>query len=226
MRSRAPKRKVMPTVAQTVSDLPGLAPIISTVPIPDPTALTTDQLRRELAGLQELIETRLHAMDRASELLHANFTRIPTDTDRQVNHVRELHNERFVSIQKQFEERDIRARASEDAAKVAVNAALQAQKEMAAAQNESNAAAITKSEAATTKNIDGILALVNSISTAANDKIGVINGRLDRGEGVARGGEGMRTEARLNVGAVTGVVSAGVVVATAFAGLIAFALRH
>jgi hypothetical protein len=38
------------------------------VPIPDPTRLTTEQLRRELATLREIIETRLRGMDRATEL--------------------------------------------------------------------------------------------------------------------------------------------------------------
>jgi hypothetical protein len=37
-------------------------------PIPDPTKLTTEQLRRELATLREILETRLDAMDRATEL--------------------------------------------------------------------------------------------------------------------------------------------------------------
>ena len=75
------------------------------------------------------------------------------------------------SIQLQFDERDIRSRASEDAAKIAGNAALQAQKEAAAAQNESNAAAITKSEGVTVKQIDGILALLASNTNSMNDKI-------------------------------------------------------
>jgi hypothetical protein len=158
----------------------------TTTPIPDPTTLTTDQLRRELAALRDTVETRLDAMDKAAQLFHENLTRVPTDTDKQISHLKELHEERFASIQTQFDERDVRSAASEDAAKVAVDAALQAQKEAAAAQNASNAAAITKSEAATVKQIDGILALLTSNSTALSDKIAVINGRLDRSEGVAR----------------------------------------
>ena len=38
------------------------------MPVPDPTKLTTEQLRRELAALREIIETRLDGMDRATEL--------------------------------------------------------------------------------------------------------------------------------------------------------------
>jgi hypothetical protein len=40
-------------------------------PVPDPTRLTTEQLRRELATLREILETRLHGMDRATELVSA-----------------------------------------------------------------------------------------------------------------------------------------------------------
>jgi hypothetical protein len=37
--------------------------------VPDPTRLTTEQLRRELATLREIIETRLDGMDRATNLV-------------------------------------------------------------------------------------------------------------------------------------------------------------
>lgn len=160
----------------------------SSTPVPDPTLLTTEQLRLGLNNLRELLETRLTAMDKATDLFSANAARASIEADKQINHLKELHDERFRSIQRQFEERDVRSAASEDAAKIAVNAALQAQKEAAAAQNESNAAAITKSESTTVKQIDGIMALLASNSLAASDKITVINGRLDRGEGVTKGG--------------------------------------
>jgi hypothetical protein len=155
----------------------------SNIPSPDPSLLTTDQLRRELSSLREIMEARLNAIDKATSLFEANLTRVPTDTDKQIFHLKELHDEKFEGIEKQFTERDVRSKAAETAAQVAVNAALQAQKEAAAAQNESNSAAITKSDAGTVKQIDGILALLASSNSALNDKIAVINGRLDRGEG-------------------------------------------
>jgi cobalamin biosynthesis Mg chelatase CobN len=157
------------------------------IPVPDPSVLTTDQLRRELAALRDNIEVRLHGMDKAAELLHDSVMKAPTDTDKQVLHLKALNEEKFTSISKQFEERDVRSRASESAANTAVNAALSAQKEAASAQNEANAAAITKSEAATVKQIDGILALLASNTKAIDEKIFSINGRLDRGEGNEKG---------------------------------------
>src|ERR1700722_15004743 len=101
-------------------------------------------------------------MDKAATLFNDNLTRVPTDTDKQIQHLKELHDEKFESIQTQFKERDVRSDQDKIAATTAVNAALQAQKEAAASQNESNSAAITKSEAATAKQIDQILLLLGS----------------------------------------------------------------
>jgi hypothetical protein len=156
-------------------------------PVTDPTFLTTQQLLREYTSLKELVFTRLDAMDKAMELFNANITRVPTDTDKQISHLKELHDEKFEGVEKQFKERDVRTEQSATATKIAVDAALQAQKEAAGAQNESNAAAIAKSEAATTKQIDGIVALIGSNNKGLDEKIADLKGRLDRGEGKMSG---------------------------------------
>ena len=198
----------------------------ATVPIPDPTLLTTEQQARGLTNLRELLETRLIAVEQSNRHQFDDLRRVPTDTDRQVAHLKELLNEKFNSVQKQFDERDIRSQASEDAAKVAVNAALQAQKEAAAAQNDSNAAAITKSEGATIKQIDGILALLGSNTIGTNDKIAAINARLDRGEGISTGDRETRSESRVATGGVTAIISVAVMAISVAAGLFGFAIRH
>src|ERR1035441_9083425 len=99
------------------------------IPSPDPTILTTEQLHRELGILREFLEARLEGMDK-------------------------VFAERFIGVQKQFDERDVRTAGAVIAGTTAVNAALQAQKEAAGAQNDSLTASITKSEAATVKQID------------------------------------------------------------------------
>jgi hypothetical protein len=157
------------------------------VPIPDPSLLTTDQLRRELNALRELLEARLDAMDKATVLLRDDVIRVPTDIDRQVTNLHAFFNERFASVARQFEQREQRYHASEEANKRAIDAALASQKEMAGAQNASNAAAIIKSEASVVKQIDSIMALMTTTTTSLNDKIGIINGRLDRTEGKSTG---------------------------------------
>jgi hypothetical protein len=137
----------------------------------DPTALTIKLIQRELESFMQILETRLNAMDKATELLNTNMTRVPTETDKAISHLKELHNEKFDSVQKQFAERDIRMAQAAVATKIAVDAALQAQKEAAGSQNESNSAAITKSEAAATKQIDGIQALIQGNDKATSGKI-------------------------------------------------------
>ncbi len=75
-------------------------------PVPDPTTLTTEQLRRELAILREIIETRLDAMDRATQLAAVRVTgiseeieqvraRLRTETVADILQLRELLEARF-----------------------------------------------------------------------------------------------------------------------------------
>jgi hypothetical protein len=209
----------------------------SFTPAPDPTVLTTQQLRHEQGALREVIEARLNAMDVATRLQADHVNRVPSDIDKQVRHLEDLFGERMEAlkaetislgrgIQLQFDERDIRSRAAEDAAKVAVNAALQAQKEAAAAQNESNAAVITKSEGATVKQIDGILALLASNTQAINDKISAITSRLDRGEAILTTNNLAKNERRLDGGANVAIIGVGLTVITVVVGVLGFMALH
>ena len=101
------------------------------VPGPYPSALTTEQLMLGLKNLRELLETRINAVEEAAHLRYDDLRRVPTETDRQVTNLKEFTNEKLTSVQKQFEERDIRGQAAGEATELAVNAALQAQKEAA-----------------------------------------------------------------------------------------------
>jgi hypothetical protein len=69
----------------------------------DPTILTTRQLVREIASLKELIFTRLDGMDKAISLFNENITRVPTDTDKQIQHLKELHEVRFEESHSEIE---------------------------------------------------------------------------------------------------------------------------
>jgi len=197
----------------------------SNIPIPDPTLLTTEQLRRELGSLRELVETRLAGMDKATILLSNGVTRVPTEIDKQISHLKEFFLERFgtvqekfgtvqekfTSVQKQFEERDVRTVAAATAATTAVNAALQAQKEAAGAQNDSLSASIAKSEAATIKQIEGINDLLAANAASLGDKIVTVSARLDRGEGASTGIASKRSD----IMSLISLAIAGVAVALA-----------
>ncbi len=177
-------------------------------PIPDPTILTTQQLHRELFGLREIVEARLNAMDRASEIVDKQITRVPSDAVAQMEHLKELHEEKFKSIQVQFTERDTRTEQTSRDSKVAVDAALQAAKEAVGEQNKSSALAIAKSETATTKQIDQQGLLIQTATAGLNDKIDDIKDRLTLIEGKSTGTQEFVTDHRAGVGLVVSVVSA------------------
>jgi hypothetical protein len=189
------------------------------VPNPDPSTLTTQQLRHELALLQELIETRLDGYDKANTILADNVNRVPTLLDREILRITQLFNEKFSSskdevrnilsaMNTRFAERDERARASETAASTAIAAALAALKEMIGLQNTANAAAIGKSEAGTNKEIDNIKLILANSAKNVEDKIA-----------------DMRTNRRLDTGSIVGIVLGIAGVVSLVVALVTFALR-
>lgn len=181
----------------------------------DPTPLTTAMLLREIANLSEKIGTRLDAMDKAMTLFQENLTRVPTEVQKEVGHLKELHGQRFSSVE-QRQETD--KKAAEDALKVA----LQAQKELAGAQDTANAAAITKSQDATDKQVDGIKAMASAGFKSLDDKIAIINGRLDRGEAGPIAVREQRVDRRMDSGLL---VSLGSLLVAAVAIAVAI-IRH
>jgi len=155
-------------------------------PIPDPTVLTnqavtqaSEMLRREIAASANFLSARLDAMDEATRLRTATAT---TDTDHQIQHLKELHDksfgEKFESIQTQFKERDERVRQTATDTKTAVDAALKAQQEAVGKQNEASALANSKSEDAFTKQIDALVALLRTNTEALNGAINDLKERV------------------------------------------------
>ena len=142
-----------------MADLPA-----STVPIPDPTALTTEQLRRELLNLRELLESQLKNQ---TDVAEGQFARIDT----------------------LFVEGEKRSQALRVADSLALAAALQAAKEAVGEQNRSNGLAISKSEASFIEALKQQQTLFQTEIKAANDKISLIISRLDKGEAGLAGGQ-------------------------------------
>jgi hypothetical protein len=202
---------------------------VGAVPNPDPTVRTVEQVARDISalrdfleakqnGTREVIETRIGGMDKAIELLQAATNRIPAHIKDEVTQLRELHEEKFRSIdeqtriqfggvQNQFAERDKRTEQLSLADKTAIAAALQAQKEAAGAQNESNAAANVKMETNFAKLIDQGQALLLEVRRNTESQINDIKSRLDKGEGHAKGTAD-------NTGFIMAMVMAGVAIAS------------
>ena len=104
----------------------------------DPSALTTQQILREIENLRVQIETRLSAMDKAVALFKDDITRVPTELDKRLLQVSELFESKLDAIGGQFRERDIRVSALAEANRAGVALALDAAKEGNAEQNRVN----------------------------------------------------------------------------------------
>jgi hypothetical protein len=126
----------------------------------------------------------------------------------------------------QFAERDVRLDQASIATKIAVDAALQAQKEAANATNVSNTAAIAKSELNTTKLIDGIVALLNSTVKATDEKISDLKGRLDRGEGNTIGVQHNVNERRNDSNTMIAYITLAIAAATGVIALLGYIALH
>lgn len=145
-------------------------------PSQDPSSLTTSQLHREITMLRELLvredtnnravlETRLDAMDKAIELLQF----YPTEVDRTVANLKELHQEKFNGV----------------------GESLIAAKEASAAWQKCSEESITKSEVSIAKQIDNMGGLLHTRTHALDEKIDDIKTRLTSIESHAKGSGAM-----------------------------------
>ena len=176
-----------------------------TLPVTDPTHLTTRQILREIGTLKEIVfakiesssaehaliqsvtKTRLDGMDKATVLLQDMADQLPTAIDAKITALREVHDEKFNSIKNQFTEMDVRTERSSKDNNVAVGAAFSAAKEAVGEQNKSSALAIAKSEAATGKQIEQLQQLTIKGMESLDEKINDVKERLTRLEGASEG---------------------------------------
>jgi Asp-tRNA(Asn)/Glu-tRNA(Gln) amidotransferase A subunit family amidase len=192
------------------------------IPVPDPTVLTTEQLERAIAGLRalltaeqvgqrELFDARLTGMDRAIALLAVGNDKTHDEFNERIVNLRTLHDEKFMSIQTQFAERDVRTEQSAKDQKVAVDAALQAQKESVGAQNTANSLANNKMEFNFTKLIDQLGVLITTTTKTTDDKIDDIKQRLTTIEGRANGVQGSSDNSRANMALIVSCIIGAVI---------------
>jgi hypothetical protein len=228
--------------AQPRPDLPHQ---IGSVPNPDPTQRTVEQLQRDIGatrqileaaikGSKEVFETRLSGMDKAIELLQTATDRLPDKIKDAVGQLQQLHDERFHSvnnqlaaamegIEKQFTERDKRTEQLSLADKTAIAAALQAQKEAAGAQNDSNTTANSKMEANFATLISQTQQLLQEVRRSTDDKIVALGDRLTKGETTIATVRETKTDTRQ--GTLAWVAVGGLVFAV-ISGLVGFNLSH
>jgi cation transport regulator ChaB len=179
---------------------------------PEEMVKQTDSLDRRFEAERALTEAsvkvfaeRLAGMDRATALLDETVNRVPTEVTKEVTHLRELTEEHFASIALQFKERDSRAERESRDSKIALDAALAAQKEAAAEQNKSNMLAIDKSEKATAETLTKLTDMFESRNRSLSEKVDDLKERINGAESHSRGATDTRTESRQNVNVWIGV---------------------
>ncbi len=204
------------------------------LPRPDPTVLTTEQLRREISSLRSILETRLDSMDKATVLLHddvlvrlahvgdgleARFQAVDAASQARS----EVRDEKLHSVQTRledfaeevavrFSERDTRSEREARDNKIAVDAAFAAAKEAVAENNKSSALATDKSEAGFTKQIDQLTLLIETRAKASDDKIDDIKEQLSNRRGHEQGGVDARTFFFAIAGLIIAVISAAALI--------------
>ena len=167
-------------------DSSGRAPTFS-VPVPDPTVLTTAALLREIGALKELFEVRFSAMDGRLGHMQLTLDQRGIAIRTELETLDKLFDEKLLRIQTQISERDAQTEKASRDVKSAVDAAFAAAKEAVGEQNKSNALSITKSETAFVKQVDAIVDIVNNNTKTTDDKINDIKERITMLEGRSTG---------------------------------------
>ncbi len=160
-----------------------------------------NSLRAEFAIRLAAVDTRFEAMDRAVQLQHDDYVRVPTLLDRAVNDLKTLISERFdttaahlrahvdvtaekfVGIENHFRLRADLGTQRDESQKTAIATALSAQKETTITTTEMIVSAMAKMETNFTRQIEQGQTLVNEVKRNTDERINDIKSRMDRGEG-------------------------------------------
>jgi hypothetical protein len=175
-------------------------------PIPDPTVLTTEAIRRDIDHLRELFDARYVGLEADFESFTSHHDREHREiVERAIQHLKELTDEKFRGIAVQFAERDVRTQQAFTASTEAITAAMAAQEK-----------AIGKSEVAVAKQIEELRTTFVTALDGTNAKVDDVKDRVVRAEGSLTGEEkrssGFNQTTALVIAAVTALVGIATVV--------------
>lgn len=179
-------------------------------PIPDPTELTDRAMARlertliaYIDGEIKALIARLDALDVAQATRQASILLVHDEIERRVDHLQELHQQKFDAIQRQLVERDGRVASEKKDAKLTTDAAFAAAKDRSDLLEKANREAIDKSERATNETIrtnqENSRASIGALSKGLDE----VKDRVTRIESAKVGG----TENRSSIYATIGVVA-------------------
>ena len=139
----------------------------------DPTALTTDALRREIAGIdKELAQRRDSQRD--------DLAGLKTLLETEIEESKNITKEQLASIQTQFILIEKQRVEQKQDTKQAVDAALIAQKEAVQEQTIASGLSIAKSEAATAKQLDQLAVTFSTAITGVNQTLSDMKDQWNR----------------------------------------------
>ena len=156
---------------------------------PDPTTLTTEQMLREVGHVAARLDRQIAQAEEKADLRM-------TDLANRIKHGQDVHDERFLSVAQQFQERDLRAELGKTAAKEALDAALASAKELVTSQATAQSLAQDKAEKAITDQIKSLREMVLTEVKALTLQITEIKERLARENGTTTGGQESIAERR------------------------------
>lgn len=196
-----------------------MSPTAPMRPDPDPTVLTTQQLLREIAtsretteailnGVRAVVDTRLDAMDKAIVLVREMSDKLPNTIELSVRQLKEIHEEKFDSVDTRFIERDTRTDQTRADAKLALDVALQGAKVAVDAAFQAAKEAALKSEQQFTKQIDTIVLLTAAQQKAIDERTDDIKTRLLTIEGSKKGSTEVWVFAIALAGALISLIAA------------------
>jgi hypothetical protein len=157
------------------------------VPVPDPTVLTTENLRREILGLRELLETKLDG-------------------------IVAVQREKFLKVDQQFELVERQRVEQKKDTQAAVDAALTAQKEAVKEQTTASERAIAKSESGTTRQLEQLAENFRTANVGIVTSIDDLKDRVRGIEAVTQGANQEHTTTQANANQWVGYVIAAATV--------------
>jgi hypothetical protein len=158
----------------------------ATVPVPDPTVLTTQALLREITGVRELFESQLAHRHELYQSEIASLNRINV--------------EKFAKVEQQFELVERQRVEQKQDTKQAVDAALTAQKEAVKEQTTASGLAIAKSETGTSKQLEQLAANFQTAFSGQTVSIDDVKERITRLESAKTTEATVRTDSRAGIG--------------------------
>jgi hypothetical protein len=210
----------------------------------DPSTLTTDALRREIAHLSDRIDlkiegvvtglsARLDAIDRATRVFSEDLNRVPTALQTAIAGEHAVMLEKFevvksdfakievkfAGVQTQLAERDDRVEATAVATKTAVDAALAAAEKARMSEAQAAAAAANKSEASFSKTADQQRQLFDTSFSALRDQMEELRRQVTKIEAIAIGQAGQKQEQHQTSSATMALVALAVTVLSVLIGL-------